>query len=155
MFTCNGFFVTLSQEPQEALKSVPIRAKPSWQDVKVNNVKYDEGLLVTHVNQTHDLLVRMMFALIESAVLFRGEAAKTHRSPVNRELDQLIIYVNLPVLGTKKVTPHDTLACCNLGYFPQRIGAETSPVPPLNHLYLCLLHTPKHYPATIDPPHEQ
>lgn len=52
----DNFFKTSYQEPQEALKSVPIRAKPSWQDVKVNNVKYDEGLLVTHVNQTHDLL---------------------------------------------------------------------------------------------------
>ncbi|KAM5151829.1 von Willebrand factor A domain-containing protein 3A [Mantella aurantiaca] len=49
------FFKTSYQEAEEGLKSVPITAKPSWQDVKVNNAKYD-GLLVTHVNQTHDLL---------------------------------------------------------------------------------------------------
>ncbi|XP_018424321.1 PREDICTED: von Willebrand factor A domain-containing protein 3A, partial [Nanorana parkeri] len=52
----DNFFKTSYQEPEEGLKSVPIRAKPLWQDVKVNNLKYDEGLLVTHVNQTHDLL---------------------------------------------------------------------------------------------------
>ncbi|XP_072275035.1 von Willebrand factor A domain-containing protein 3A [Pyxicephalus adspersus] len=50
------FFKTSYQEPEESLESVPIRAKPLWQDVKVSNLKYDEGLLVTHVNQTHDLL---------------------------------------------------------------------------------------------------
>ncbi|KAM9305522.1 von Willebrand factor A domain-containing protein 3A [Gastrophryne carolinensis] len=50
------FFKTSFQEPRERWKSFPTRARPSWQDVKVSNMKYDNGLLVTHVNQTHDLL---------------------------------------------------------------------------------------------------
>ncbi|XP_068100923.1 von Willebrand factor A domain-containing protein 3A isoform X2 [Hyperolius riggenbachi] len=50
------FFKTSYPESEERLTSLPIRARPSWQDVKVGNVKPDNGLLVTHVNQTHDLL---------------------------------------------------------------------------------------------------
>ncbi|KAM8960489.1 LOW QUALITY PROTEIN: von Willebrand factor A domain-containing protein 3A [Pelodytes ibericus] len=40
----------------EDLKPIPIGLRPSWEDVTVNNTDYDNGLTVTHVNQTQDLL---------------------------------------------------------------------------------------------------
>ncbi|XP_030069022.1 von Willebrand factor A domain-containing protein 3A [Microcaecilia unicolor] len=36
--------------------SVPLRVRPSWQDVTLTDLETDNGLLVTHVNQTRDLL---------------------------------------------------------------------------------------------------
>ncbi|KAM4698276.1 von Willebrand factor A domain-containing protein 3A [Rhinophrynus dorsalis] len=50
------FFKTSYPEPEENPKPVPIRTRPSWKDVKVNNLVYDDGLMVTHINQTQDLL---------------------------------------------------------------------------------------------------
>ncbi|XP_063790485.1 von Willebrand factor A domain-containing protein 3A isoform X2 [Pseudophryne corroboree] len=50
------FFKTSYQEPEEGLKSFPISVRPSWQDVKLGKLTHDNGLLVTHVNQTQDLL---------------------------------------------------------------------------------------------------
>ncbi|XP_075035807.1 von Willebrand factor A domain-containing protein 3A isoform X2 [Mixophyes fleayi] len=50
------FFKTSYQEPEGGLESFPLSVRPSWQDVKVDKLKYDNGLLVTHVNQTQDLL---------------------------------------------------------------------------------------------------
>ncbi|MEE6497733.1 hypothetical protein FKM82_002827 [Ascaphus truei] len=50
------FFKTSCSETEEDLKPVPMRARPCWKDVKVKNLDYDDGLMVTHVNQTQDLL---------------------------------------------------------------------------------------------------
>ncbi|XP_029432932.1 von Willebrand factor A domain-containing protein 3A [Rhinatrema bivittatum] len=36
--------------------SVPVRVRPCWQDVTLTDLEPDNGLLVTHVNQTKDLL---------------------------------------------------------------------------------------------------
>ncbi|XP_053551113.1 von Willebrand factor A domain-containing protein 3A [Bombina bombina] len=50
------FFKTAYPEAEEELKQVPMRARPSWQDIKITDLEYDNELMVTHVNQTHDLL---------------------------------------------------------------------------------------------------
>ncbi|XP_044160275.1 von Willebrand factor A domain-containing protein 3A [Bufo gargarizans] len=52
------FFKTSYQEPEDGLISVPIRVRPSWQDVKDDKLMKttDDSFLVTHVNQTQDRL---------------------------------------------------------------------------------------------------
>ncbi|XP_071976659.1 von Willebrand factor A domain-containing protein 3A isoform X2 [Engystomops pustulosus] len=49
------FFKTSYQEPDDGLASVPIRVRPSWQDVKVDKLKTDYSAPATHVNKTQDL----------------------------------------------------------------------------------------------------
>ncbi|XP_075686339.1 von Willebrand factor A domain-containing protein 3A isoform X3 [Rhinoderma darwinii] len=46
------FFKTSYPEPEDGLTPVPIRVRPSWQDLNVNNLKNDNGLQKT----TRDLL---------------------------------------------------------------------------------------------------
>ncbi|KAE8579361.1 hypothetical protein XENTR_v10024015 [Xenopus tropicalis] len=50
------FFKTSWPQAEDQSRPLPIKARPAWKDVKINNLEYDNGLMVTHVNQTQDLL---------------------------------------------------------------------------------------------------
>uniref|UniRef100_A0A8C5QXN6 von Willebrand factor A domain containing 3A n=1 Tax=Leptobrachium leishanense TaxID=445787 RepID=A0A8C5QXN6_9ANUR len=50
------FFKTSYPDIEGELKPLSIRPRSSWTDVRLNNMEYDNGLMVTHVNQTQDLL---------------------------------------------------------------------------------------------------
>ncbi|CAH2307159.1 Hypothetical predicted protein [Pelobates cultripes] len=51
-----NFFKTSCPEVERELKPITISAWPSWKDVRINNMGRDNGLMVTHVNHTQDLL---------------------------------------------------------------------------------------------------
>ncbi|XP_053327974.1 von Willebrand factor A domain-containing protein 3A [Spea bombifrons] len=50
------FFKTSFHEEEGYVKSDPSGARPSWNDVVADGGEHDDALMVTHVNQTQDLL---------------------------------------------------------------------------------------------------
>ncbi|KAG8433099.1 hypothetical protein GDO86_017399 [Hymenochirus boettgeri] len=50
------FFKTSWPQVEDNSSPVPMRARPAWKDAKIHNMQYDNGLTVTHVNQTEDLM---------------------------------------------------------------------------------------------------
>lgn len=54
---CECSCILSRSDPDSA--GVAVRSKPLWQDETVLNLEPDTGLLVTHVNQTQDLLVML------------------------------------------------------------------------------------------------
>lgn len=71
------------------------RKQPNWKDMNGHGQKPDDGLLVTHVNQTHDLLVRTVALSVSS------DGSQPRRTE-HRKLWVFFIHIGFPRL--KKVS---------------------------------------------------
>nr|XP_033770680.1 von Willebrand factor A domain-containing protein 3A isoform X2 [Geotrypetes seraphini] len=101
--------------------SVTLRVRPSWQDVTLTDLEPDNGLLVTHVNQTRDLLRVQGKAQPQDTQTSEEWLNKHSLQSIKLTIEDLINQGNI-VMGTDdKAAKHIELASETINDFESRL----------------------------------
>ncbi|XP_044836835.1 von Willebrand factor A domain-containing protein 3A isoform X3 [Mauremys mutica] len=102
--------------------TVPVKGRPSWHDITITDLEPDNGLLVTHINQTQDLLRVQKRKMRSSEVQTTEEWLRNHSlESMQLTLEELLKKGNV-VLNARNATEQIEFAAKTVVNFESKLS---------------------------------